>query len=77
MNCFLKGFITKQLNKLLDGGEDGVRKARENVLLWTGRCEAVCAALKSLSAKLEDNKVTEAELEEAVSDVKALIDGWK
>lgn len=77
MNCFLKGFITKRLNKLLDGGEDSVRKARENVLLWTGRTEKICAALKSLSAKLEDNQVTEAELEEAVAEIKALVDGWK
>jgi hypothetical protein len=77
MNCFLKGFIAKKLNKLLDGGEDGVQKARENVLLWTGRTEAVCGALKNLAAKLDDNKLTEAELEEAVAEVKALIDGWK
>ena len=77
MNCFLKGFITKRLNKLLDGGEDSVRKARENVWLWTGRTVKICAALKSLSAKLEDNQVTEAELEEAVAEIKALVDGWK
>ena len=76
MNCFLKGFIIKRLNKLLDGGVDGVKKARENVLLWIGRTEKICAALKSLAAKLEDNKVTEAELEEAVAELKALVQGW-
>lgn len=28
MNCFLKGFITKKLNGLLDAKKEGVEKAR-------------------------------------------------
>ena len=77
MNCFLKSFITKKLNKLLEDGEDKIQKARENVALWTGRTEKICAALKSLSAKLEDNKVTPEELEAAVAEIQELIAGWK
>ena len=42
MNCFLKGFITKKLNGLLDAKKDGIEKARVQVALWTSRTKAVC-----------------------------------
>lgn len=77
MNCFLKGFITKKLNKLLDAKKDGVEKARAQVALWTSRTKAVCAALESLSAKLEDSKLDPDELEAAVTEIQELIAGWK
>ena len=76
-SCILKRFILKRLNKLLEDGEDKIQKARENVVLWTSRAKAVCAALESLSAKLEDNKVTPEELEAAVAEIQELIAGWK
>lgn len=77
MNCFLKGFISRRLNKLLEGGEGKIQKARESVAVWTGRAEKICAALKSLSAKLEDNKLDPEELEAAVAEIKALVESWK
>lgn len=77
MNCFLKGFITKKLNGLLDAKKDGVEKARAQVALWTSRTKAVCAALESLSAKLEDNQLDPDELEAAVAELKALISSWR
>lgn len=77
MNCFLKSFISRRLTKLLDARKDGVEKARAQVALWTSRTKAVCAALESLSAKLEDNKVTPEELEAAVAELGALVENWK
>ena len=77
MNCFLRGFIAKKLSALLDSEKDGVEKARAQVALWTSRTKAVCAALESLSAKLEDNKVTPEELEAAVEEMKGLVASWK
>lgn len=77
MNCFLKGFITKKLNGLLDAKKDGVEKARAQVALWTSRTKAVCAALESLSAKLEDSRLDPEELEAAVAELKALVENWK
>lgn len=77
MNCFLKSFITKKLNKLLDAQKDGVEKACAQVALWTSRTKAVCAALESMSAKLEDSKLDPDELEAAVTEIQELIAGWK
>lgn len=76
-SCILKRFVLKRLNGLLDAKKDGVEKARAQVALWTSRTKAVCAALESLSAKLEDNQVTPEELEAAVAELKALVENWK
>ena len=77
MNCFLKGFITKKLNSILDAKKDGVEKARAQVALWTSRTKAVCQALESLSAKLEDNQLDPDELDAAVAEIQNLISSWK
>lgn len=52
-------------------------KTREVVNLWLSRADKVTNALKSLSEKLEDNLVTDDELEAAVADLKALVENWK
>lgn len=77
MNCILKNFILKKLNKLLDEYKDNVGKARGNVNLWLSRAESLTNCLKGLSQKLDDNKLTEDELEQAIEEVKTLIEGWK
>ena len=76
MNCLLKSFILKKLNKLLDEYKSSVTKARDNVDLWTTRAKRVTACLESLSKKLEDNKLSDDELEEAIEELTSLVKGW-
>ena len=49
MNCFLKSFITKKLNKLLEEYKDNVGKARDTVNLWLSRADSITNCLKGLS----------------------------
>lgn len=77
MNCILKNFILKKLNKLLDEYKDNVGKARGNVNLWLSRADSITNCLKGLSQKLEDNQLTDEELEQVVEEIKTLIEGWK
>ena len=77
MNCVLRKFILGKINDVIGAKKDGVEKARAQVALWTSRTKAVCAALESLSAKLEDNQLDPDELEEAVAELKALVENWK
>lgn len=77
MNCFLKSFITKKLNKLLDEYKDKVQESKKSVDLWLSRAEQITKCLKSLSEKLDDNKIDDKEIEETVSQIKALVEGWK
>jgi len=77
MNCILKSFITKQLNKLLGEYKDNVGKVRSTVNLWLSRADSITNCLKGLSQKLEDSKLTDEELEQVVEEIKTLIEGWK
>lgn len=76
MNCMLKKFILSQVNKILSDHKEDVAKTREAVNLWLSRADKVTNALKGLSQKLEDNQVTEAELEDAVAELTALVKEW-
>lgn len=76
MNCILKKFILKRLNKLLDEYKDNVGKARDTVEVWTTRAKRVTTCLESLSKKLEDNELSDDELEEAIEELTSLVKGW-
>lgn len=75
-NCIIKRFVLKRLNSLLDDRKESIAKARESVATWTGRCKSLCGLLESLSAKLEDNTLTDDELKESISEVESLIREW-
>lgn len=76
-SCIIRKFILKSLNKLLDEYKENVGKARGTVKLWLSRADSIASCLKSLSQKLEDNKLTDDELEQTIEEVKTLIESWK
>lgn len=76
MNCILKSFILKKLNKLLEEYKDNIGKARGTVSMWTQRANSVTKCLESLSKKLEDNELSDDELEEAIEELTSLVKGW-
>ena len=49
MNCMLKKFILKQVNKLLDEHKTNIVKTRETVSLWTTRTKKLLSCLESLT----------------------------
>lgn len=77
MNCILRNFLLKQINKVLDNYKDNVQKARAVVDTWLKRAKDVTACLESLSAKLADNKIDDKEIDEVVAELESLIESWK
>jgi len=77
MNCIIKKFAIKQLNNLLETYKSDIGKARKNVNVWLKRAEAITKFLNLLSAKLEDNNLTEDELKSTVEEFKQMLDDWK
>jgi chromosome segregation ATPase len=77
MNCILKKFILKTVNKVLDEHKTNVEKAKATVSTWTTRTKRLLECLESLQTKLDDNKIDDKELEEAVKDVQDLVKEWK
>ena len=76
MNCILKRFILKKLNKLLEEYKENVGKARGTVNLWLARGSSIVKCLESISEKLEDNQLTADELQEATDELKNLMKDW-
>ena len=76
MNCLLKNFILKKMNKLLDEYKDNVGKARGTVNLWLSRADSLTNCLKGLSQKLDDNQLTDDELEDTLKEIENLVKSW-
>lgn len=77
MNCIIKKFAIKQLNNLLNTYKSDIYTARKNVNVWLKRAEAVTKFLNLLSAKLEDNNLTEDELKSTIEEFKQMLEDWK
>ena len=76
MNCVLKKFVVKTINRVLSDYKTNVAASREAVSLWTSRTRKLLECLESLLAKLDDNQLTDKELEEAVKSIENLVKGW-
>lgn len=76
MNCLLKKFILKQLNKLLETYKDDVEASRKNVKVWLKRAETITKFLNLLSSELDDNNLTEDELKATLDGLKSIVQDW-
>jgi DNA-binding transcriptional regulator WhiA len=65
------------LNNLLNTYKSDIDTARKNVNVWLKRAEAITKFLNLLSAKLEDNNLTEDELKSTVEEFKQMLEDWK
>lgn len=77
MNCIIKKFAINQLNNLLSAYKSDIDTARKNVNVWLKRAEAITKFLNLLSAKLEDNNLTEDELKSTIEEFKQMLEDWK
>jgi len=77
MNCIIRKFAINQLNNLLNTYKSDIDTARKNVNVWLKRAEAITKFLNLLSAKLEDNNLTEDELKSTIEEFKQMLEDWK
>lgn len=75
--CIMRKFIMRALNNLLETYKDDVTTARKNVNVWLKRAETITKFLNLLSAKLEDNNLSEDELKSTVEEFKQMLESWK
>ena len=76
MNCLLKKFILKQLNKLLETYKDDVEASRKNVKVWLKRAGTITKFLNLLSSELDDNNLTEDELKATIESLQVVVKDW-
>lgn len=76
MNCLLRKFILKQMNKLLDDYKDNIGNAKEKVWVWMKRADAINKFMQGLYEKLSDNNLTEDELKATLEELKLMVSKW-
>ena len=76
MNCLLKKFLLKNLNKFLDTYKSDVESSRKNVKVWLKRADTITKFLNMLSAQLEDGNISEDELKATIEGLKNIIQDW-
>jgi DNA-binding transcriptional regulator WhiA len=76
MNCLLKKFLLKNLNKFLDNYKDDVETSRKNVKVWLKRAETITKFLNMLSSQLEDGNISEDELKATIEGLKNIVQDW-
>lgn len=75
--CILRKFILKKINELLADYDTNVAKAKQTLELWSTRAQKILDCLKKMLEKLEDNQVSAEEVEQAVDELKVLVQEWK
>ena len=77
IDWLIKKFVVGKLNKLLEKNKENVEKIRSTLLVWISRIEKILGCLKSLLAKLEDNKIDSDEVRQTTDDIKKLVGEWR
>lgn len=75
--CILRKFILKKINELLSDYDTNVTKAKQALELWSTRAQKILDCLKKMLEKLEDNQVSAEEVEQALDELKVLVQEWK
>lgn len=76
MNCLLKKFLLKNLNKFLETYRTDIETSRKNVKVWLKRAETITKFLNLLSSELEDGNITEEELKNTIDGLKSIVQDW-
>lgn len=76
MNCMLRKFILKKVNEVLKEKKTSVDACKKTVDLWQSRVQLVLDATRSLSQKLDDGKIDDAEIEAFIEELKKTIESW-
>ena len=73
----IKKVILRKFNSMIDSNKESVEKIRSTLLVWISRIEKITGCLKSLLAKLEDNKIDSDEVKATASEINQLVKEWK
>lgn len=73
---FAKKYVIGLLNDLLSEYKNDIDKAKDMLNLWINRIDKVLFTLRSMLNKLDDNKVTDEEVEQITSDITTAIKAW-
>ena len=72
--CIIRKIVLKTVNNLLSQYGDNIDHATEVLKVWISKLDLITEVLKSAMDKIEDKKLTDAEISEILSQLESAID---
>lgn len=72
----IKNWILNQINNLLSKYETNILTVRNTLTSWITKLELIITILKRTLTRIEDNKLTDEEIEDTISDIEKTIKEW-
>lgn len=72
----IRKWILNQINNLLSKYETNILIVRNTLTSWITKLELIITIFKRTLTRIEDNKLTDEEIEDTISDIEKTIKEW-
>ena len=72
----IRKWILKQINNLLSKYETNILTVRNTLTSWITKLELIITIFKRTLTRIEDNNLTDEEIDDTISDVEKTIKEW-
>ena len=72
----IRKWILKQINNLLSKYETNILTVRNTLTSWITKLELLITIFKRTLKRIEDNKLTDEEIDDTISDIEKTIKEW-
>lgn len=72
----IRKWILKQVNNLLSKYETNILTVRNTLTSWITKLELIITIFKRTLTRIEDNKLTDEEIDDTISDIEKTIKEW-
>lgn len=73
---FAKKYLIGLVNDLLEEYKEDIGHAKDILNIWISRIDKILFTLRSLLSKIEDNQITDEEVEQTTTEITKLIKEW-
>ena len=72
----IKKYLIGKVNEILEVNSTNVTKTKHTLDTWIGRLSRILDCLKSILAKLDDNKLDSQEIDDSVAEIEKVVKQW-
>ena len=72
----IRKWILNQINNLLSKYETNILTVRNTLTSWIAKLELIITIFKRTLTRIEDNKLTDEEIDDTISDIEKTIKEW-
>ena len=72
----IRKWILNQINNLLSKYETNILTVRNTLTSWITKLELIITIFKRTLTRIEDNKLTDEEIDDTISDIENTIKEW-